>query len=209
MIRVAPEGGPFIIFAWLIALGLILFAPWWAALLWLPIAVWVVAFFRDPVREGPRGEDLVIAPADGLVVSVVNLDETEFLKGRATRISIFMNVFNVHVNRYPASGMVTYRRYNPGRFGHAGTEKASLENEQSTLGLETPKGKVLVRQIAGLVARRIVTDHREGTRVEQGERMGLIRFGSRVDVFVPEGTEVLVHDGDKTKAGQTVVARWA
>jgi phosphatidylserine decarboxylase len=208
MIRVAPEGGPFIIFAWIIALALIVLAPWWVALLWLPIAIWVVAFFRDPVREGPRGDHLVIAPADGLVVSVVNMDEPEYLGGRATRISIFMNVFNVHVNRYPATGIVGLRRYQPGRFGHAGTEKASLENEQSTVGLETARGRLLVRQIAGLVARRIVTDHEVGTRVMQGERMGLIRFGSRVDVFVPAEMRVLVHAGDKTKAGQTVVAEW-
>ena len=206
--RVAPEGGPFIIIAWLVALILGVFAPLWASLAWLPIAIWVVAFFRDPVREGPRGEDLVIAPADGLVVSVQNMDEPEFMRERATRVSIFMNVFNVHVNRYPATGTVAYRRYNPGKFGHAGTEKASLENEQSTVGLETPRGKLLLRQIAGLVARRIVTDHEVGTAVQQGERMGLIRFGSRVDIFVPAGMQVLVHTGEKTKAGQTVVAKW-
>ena len=119
-----------------------------------------------------------------------------------------MNVFNVHVNRYPMSGTVEYRHYHKGKFGHAGTEKASLENEQSTLGLMTARGRVLVRQIAGLVARRIVTDHQPGAAVTQGERMGLIRFGSRVDVFVPATAKVLVHDGDKTVAGVTVVAQW-
>jgi len=207
VIRVAPEGKPYILGAWLIAALLAAFQPWWL-LVWLPIAIWVIAFFRDPVRDGPRGANLVIAPADGVVVSVVNLDETTYVKDRTTRISIFMNVFNVHVNRYPASGAIEYRYYHKGGFGHAGTEKASLENEQSTIGLLTPKGRMLVRQIAGLVARRIVTDHPVGTVVSQGERMGLIRFGSRVDVFVPATAKVLVHMGDKTVAGTTVVAQW-
>ena len=208
MMRVAPEGRPFIVVAWVIAGLLAVFTPWWAAALWLPIAVWVVAFFRDPIREGPRGDHVVIAPADGLVVSVVTLDEPDYVKERTTRISIFMNVFNVHVNRYPSSGTVEYYKYVKGHFGHAGTEKASLENEQSTVGLMTARGRLLVRQIAGLVARRIVTDHRPGTAVTQAARMGLIRFGSRVDVFVPVGARVLVHTGDKTQAGHTVIAQW-
>jgi phosphatidylserine decarboxylase len=206
--RVAPEGKPFILWAWLIAAVLAGFAPLWLLAVWLPVAIWVIAFFRDPVRDGPRGDNLVIAPADGVVVSVVNLDETVFLQERATRISIFMNVFNVHVNRYPAGGTIEYRHYNRGGFGHAGSEKASLENEQSSVGMQTPRGRMLVRQIAGLVARRIVTDHPVGTAVSQGERMGIIRFGSRVDVFMPAAAKVLVHTGDKTVAGATVVAQW-
>lgn len=206
--RIAPEGWPFIIGAWVVWGVLWFLAPPWASLPWFLVAVWVVAFFRDPLREGPRGDNLVIAPADGLVVGVKNLDETEFLKQRGSRVSIFMNIFNVHVNRYPMSGTVEYRHYSPGAFGHAGTEKASVENEQSSVGLATARGRLLVKQIAGLVARRIVTDHQVGTAVIQGERMGLIRFGSRVDVFVPATAKILVHEGDKTVAGETVVARW-
>jgi phosphatidylserine decarboxylase len=206
--RVAPEGWPFIGVAWLIAALLTRFAPWYAAALWAPIAIWVIAFFRDPVRMGPRGEDLVIAPADGEVVSVVTVDEPDYLKGRATRVSIFMNVFNVHVNRYPVSGVIEYRQYNRGVFGHAGSEKASLDNEQCSLGIATTRGHLLVRQIAGLVARRIVTDHQIGANAMQGERMGLIRFGSRVDVFLPPDATVNIRTGEKTRAGQTVVARW-
>lgn len=206
--RIAPEGWPFIIGFWALEAVLYAFAPWWAAALWLPVCLWVIAFFRDPVREGPRGDNLVIAPADGLVVSVVMVDEPDYLKARVQRVSIFMNVFNVHVNRYPMSGTLEYRHYNKGSFGHAGTEKASLENEQSSVGMLTARGKILVRQIAGLVARRIVTDHQPGTAVLQAERMGLIRFGSRVDVFLPDTAKVLVHTGDKTVAGQTVVAQW-
>jgi phosphatidylserine decarboxylase len=207
--RVAPEGWPFIAIAWLVAAGLGALHLWIAAALWLPVAVWVVAFFRDPVREGPRGDELVLAPADGRVVSVIPIDEPMFLQGASNRVSIFMNVFSVHVNRYPAGGRVALRRYVPGRFGHAGPEKASIENEQCSVGLESPRGRLLVRQIAGSIARRIVTDHAEGTRVGQGDRLGLIRFGSRVDVFLPPGAALQVAVGDRTRAGQTVIARWA
>ena len=206
--RIAPEGWPFIIGAWIVEAGLVALHMEISALLWLVIAVWVVAFFRDPAREGPRGPQYVIAPADGKIVSVVEADEPAFLGGKATRVSIFMNVFSVHVNRYPASGTVAYRHYNPGEFGHAGAEKASLHNEQCSIGLATPRGKLLVRQIAGLVARRIVTDHQVGEAVTQGDRMGMIRFGSRVDVFVPQGARVLAKVGEAAKSGVTVVAQW-
>lgn len=209
MIRVAPEGWRFIVPAWILVVLLAGFQIWWAALLWLPIAVWVVAFFRDPPRPGPRGDRLVIAPADGLVVSVLDIDEPAFMGTTSRRISIFMNVFNCHVNRYPVSGRIAFRQYNPGRFVNAADEKASLENEQSSVGLETPHGRVLVRQIAGLVARRIVTDHAEGTLTTQGDRMGMIRFGSRVDLFLPMGAKVMVKEGDRTVAGVSVVAEWA
>jgi phosphatidylserine decarboxylase len=112
------------------------------------------------------------------------------------------------VNRYPTDGIVRYRTYNRGKFGHAAAEKSSLDNEQSSVGLMTDRGKVLIRQIAGLIARRIVTDHEVGTRVHQGERLGMIRFGSRVDLFLPVGTRILVHLGDNTLVGKTVVAEW-
>jgi phosphatidylserine decarboxylase len=180
-----------------------------AAAAWGVLAVWVVAFFRDPERVWSRGDRLIVAPADGKVVSVTEVDEPAFFNGRAHRISIFMNVFDCHVNRYPTDGTVAYRHYNPGEFGHAGAEKASLSNEQSSIGLATAKGKVLIRQIAGLVARRIVTDHVPGQAVRQGERLGMIRFGSRVDLFLPLGTRVLAHVGDTTRVGVTVVAEWS
>jgi phosphatidylserine decarboxylase len=216
VIRTAPEGRWFIVIAWAVALVLIGLAAaktsaWWivAAAVWGVLAVWVVAFFRDPERAWSRGEQLIVAPADGKVVSVTQVDEPAFFHGRAERISIFMNVFDCHVNRYPTDGTVAYRHYNPGAFGHAGAEKASLSNEQSSIGLTTARGKVLIRQIAGLVARRIVTDHQPGQAVQQGERLGMIRFGSRVDLFLPLGTRVLVHVGDTTRVGVTVVAEWS
>ncbi|MEE8478054.1 MAG: phosphatidylserine decarboxylase family protein [Gemmatimonadales bacterium] len=207
--RVAPEGYPFMAVAWAIVLVLVAGGWWIGALIWLPVAVWVVAFFRDPVREGPRGDKFLIAPADGKVVSVLDsIDEPDFHGQSVVRVAIFMNVFDVHVNRYPARGTVTYRHDNPGRFLNAASEKASLENEQNSIGLETPGGKILIRQIAGLVARRIVTDHAGGTDVSQGQRMGIIRFGSRVDLFIPRSAKILVSVGDRTKAGETVVATW-
>jgi len=216
VIRTAPEGRWFIVVAWAVALVLIGLAvartsAWWivAAAAWGVLAVWVVAFFRDPERAWSRGERLIVSPADGKVVSVTQVEEPAFLQGRAERISIFMNVFDCHVNRYPTDGTVAYRHYNPGEFGHAGAEKASLSNEQSSIGVMTARGKVLIRQIAGLVARRIVTDHQPGEVVHQGERLGMIRFGSRVDLFLPLGTRVLVHVGDTTRVGVTVVAEWS
>jgi phosphatidylserine decarboxylase len=216
VIRTAPEGRWFIAGAWAIALVLVIVALragstlWWvAAAAWLAMAVWVVAFFRDPERAWSRSECLVVAPADGKVVSVMETDEPAFLGGRALRISIFMNVFDCHVNRYPVGGTVTYRHYNHGKFGHAAAEKSSLDNEQSSVGVAAARGKVLVRQIAGLVARRIVTDHEVGTSVRQAERLGMIRFGSRVDVFLPVGTRTLVRTGTTTLAGVTVVAEWS
>lgn len=206
--RIAPEGWPFIVAAWLIGAALLLLVTWVVALVWLPVAVWCTAFFRDPVREGPRGDGLVIAPADGRVVSVIPIDEPRVVGGAAVRISIFMNVFDVHVNRYPASGEIVHRDHRHGKFVNAATEKAALENEQSDVGMRTPRGPMLVRQIAGLVARRIRTDHQVGHVAAQGERMGLIRFGSRVDVFLPAGSAVTVRVGDITRAGQTVIAEW-
>lgn len=206
MIRTAPEGRWFIIGAFAIAVGLAL-ATWWIPLLvWLPITIWVVAFFRDPERTGERGARVVTSPADGKVVLITEVDEPAFIHGRALRVSIFMNVFNVHVNRYPVSGTVKYVQYNPGKFLNAAVEKSSLENEQRSVGIESGPYRILVRQIAGLIARRIVTYSREGERVEQGERMGLIRFGSRVDVFLPTDATVRVKIGDLTTAGTTVVA---
>jgi phosphatidylserine decarboxylase len=213
--RIAPEGRGFIALAWIIAVALLAAAAhydttsrWILAVLWLVVAVWVVAFFRDPVRSGQRGDRLILAPADGKVVSITEVEEPAFLGGRALRMSIFMNVFNCHVNRYPTDGVVRYRHYNPGKFGHAAAEKSSLDNEQSSTGVAAPQGKLLIRQIAGLIARRIVTDHGVGTTVHQGERMGMIRFGSRVDLFLPLGTKILVTTGENTLVGVTVVAEW-
>lgn len=214
MIRIAREGYIFIALAAFAAGALAVHAarrgtPAWAiaAAAATIVLAWVVYFFRDPERVGERGPDVVIAPADGRVVAVAAVDEPSYIGGRAMRISIFMNIFNVHVNRYPVSGTIGYRHYNPGKFLNAADDKASLVNEQTTLGIASGERRVVVRQIAGLIARRIVTYGRVGDAVTQGERLGLIRFGSRVDVFLPIDAVVTVAVGERTAAGTTVIAR--
>jgi phosphatidylserine decarboxylase len=209
----AREGLLFIAIAAVIAAGAFGFAIsrrswglWLAALVLLLLALWVAYFFRDPERAGDRGPSLVVSPADGKLIMITEVDEPGFIKGRAIRLSIFMNVFNVHVNRYPVDGVVKYVHYNNGKFFNAAAEKSSLENEQMSVGVDTGKYQVLVRQIAGLIARRIVTYSRPGEKVKQGERMGIIRFGSRVDVFIPPGSTIKAKLGDATVAGVTILA---
>ena len=220
----AREGLLFIAIAALIAASAFGFAVnrrswglWLAAFVLLLLALWVAYFFRDPERLGARGPSLVIAPADGKLIMITEVDEPSFVKGRAIRLSIFMNVFNVHVNRYPVDGVVSYVHYNKGKFFNAAAEKSSLENEQMSVGIEaaapdstrsTRVGdahRILVRQIAGLIARRIVTYSKLGERVKQGDRMGIIRFGSRVDLFLPVGSTIRAKLGDVTTAGVTVL----
>jgi phosphatidylserine decarboxylase len=212
--KFAREGWPFIaigfaltVGAYWLALRIQVWPLWVLAFVFAILTVWCAYFFRDPERTGPRGANLVIAPADGKVIMITEVDEPLFIKGRATRISIFMNVFNVHVNRYPVDGSIDYTLYNKGKFLNAATEKSSLENEQMSVGITTPTGvKILTRQIAGLIARRIVTYSRVGMTATQGERFGLIRFGSRVDVFVPTTARIKVKLGETPIAGTTVLA---
>jgi phosphatidylserine decarboxylase len=212
-VNFAREGIAFIVISAFIALGAFAVAlnrrswPLWLfAVALTVIAIWVASFFRDPIRTGERGERLVISPADGKVVMITDVDESTFMKGRAKRVSIFMNVFNVHVNRYPVSGTVRFVEQKAGKFMNAAADEASMENEQASVGIETGSNRVLVRQIAGLIARRIVTDSKDGDRVTQGDRMGLIRFGSRVDVFVPADASIRVKVGDVAFAGVTVIS---
>jgi phosphatidylserine decarboxylase len=211
-VNFAREGLGFIVVAALVAVGAFGVAlsrrswPLWLLAFGLTVvALWVAYFFRDPERVGERGERLVIAPADGKVVMVTEVDEPTFIKARAIRVSIFMNVFNVHVNRYPVNGIVRFVERKPGRFLNAASEESSLENEQTSIGLETGSNHILVRQIAGLIARRIITDAKQGDHVRQGDRMGLIRFGSRVDVFLPVTAKVRLQVGATTFAGVTVI----
>ena len=209
----AREGLLFIAIAAVVATGGFGFAIarrswglWLAAFVLLLLALWVAYFFRDPERTGERGPRLVVSPADGKLIMITEVDEPSFVGGRAIRLSIFMNVFNVHVNRYPVDGVVKYVHYNKGKFFNAAAEKSSLENEQMSVGIETGRYRVLVRQIAGLIARRIVTYSKLGETVKQGDRMGIIRFGSRVDVFLPVESSLRAKVGDITVAGVTILA---
>lgn len=209
--RIHREGWPFIVAAGLFNLVLFLAAPplgW----LFLIVTVWVVAFFRDPERVTPTAENLVICPADGRLLPIVNADpppELHLPQGAYVRLSIFMNVFNVHVNRIPCNGTVTTLAYRPGKFFNASFDKASAENERMGIRLTTESGREIgLVQIAGLVARRIVCNVREGQSVCRGVRFGIIRFGSRVDVYLPDGVRVLVTAGQSVRAGETVLAEF-
>ena len=216
---VHPEGRKFVFIAGAITfLMFVLFDGWFAELLaWLLVGVtiWVAAFFRDPVRVAPTEPQLVISPADGLVTMIKKGPPPPELTGEGllpasdyTRVSIFMSVFDVHINRSPIAGKVTKIAYIEGKFVNADLDKASEDNERCHILVRRDDGvQVGFTQIAGLVARRILTHVEEGDLVEKGERVGLIRFGSRVDVYLPEGTGSQVLLGQRTIAGETVLAR--
>jgi phosphatidylserine decarboxylase len=168
----------------------------------------IVQFFRDPYRETPVGNDLIIAPADGKVVVIEEVDEPEYLKTKCRQISIFMSPINVHVNRYPTSGEVLYEKYHPGKYLVAWHPKSSTENERTTVVVEHPKGQVLFRQIAGALAKRIVNYAKVGHAAKAGAEYGFIKFGSRIDIYLPLECEINVELNQKTVGGETVIARW-
>jgi phosphatidylserine decarboxylase len=169
------------------------------------LALFVFSFFRDPERVIPAEPGAIVSPGDGRVVVVTDEEDA----GRpGKRISIFLAVWNVHVNRAPAAGVITRMEYRPGKFLAAMRERASMENEQNVFTLSTDAGDMVFKQIAGLIARRVVSWKQEGERVARGERIGLVRFGSRVDVWLPKDAEILVRVGENVKGGASVLARW-
>jgi len=168
--------------------------------------IFTLNFFRDPERITPQGERLVISPADGTVIKIEPAVEDKFIKGEATMVCIFMSPVNVHVNRNPISGTVGYYEYIKGEFFAAFEDKASLKNEQTHIGIENSHGRVFFKQIAGFIARRIVANISVGDTVQTGKRFGMIKFGSRVDIYVPKGAEVKVALNQKTVAGETIIA---
>lgn len=200
-----------------LALGTLLLGGLGAVALWQlrwaalgPAALWalLVSFFRDPERVPPEGEGKLVSPADGRVADIEVVREDEFLHAEALRIGIFMSIFDVHVNRAPLAGKVVYRGYRRGKFHNAMGTAAASENECSLVGIERPDGsRLLVRQIAGLIARRIVTDCEVGDELRRGERFGMVKFGSRLEVYVPKsaGFRLAVRVGDRVKAGSTVL----
>lgn len=210
-IAIHREGWPFIAAA--AATNAAIFAavgsPGWFL---LPVTLWIVAFFRDPERSPPPGGRPILSPADGKLLPVVKaIPPPELGLGDTplTRLSIFMNIFNVHVNRNPANGTICALAYRPGKFFNASFDKASEHNERMSIRvrLDGPGGKDLgVVQIAGLIARRIKCNLREGQHVCRGDRFGIIRFGSRLDVYLPDGARVLARPGQSTRAGETVLA---
>jgi phosphatidylserine decarboxylase len=211
---VHPEGRKFVVGAAFVTLlvyfGLNHFIGW----LLIGLTIWVAAFFRDPIRTTPHGDKLIVAPADGLITMIARVALPPELRGADmlaegdyTRVSIFMSVFDVHINRAPITGRVRRIAYVPGKFLNADLDKASDDNERQYFLIEGSDGlKIGMTQIAGLVARRIMSFVREGDVVEAGQRIGLIRFGSRVDVYLPAGTSPKVLLGQRTIAGETVIA---
>lgn len=204
---IAREGYPFIYAFLLIVLVVAAIEGSGITVLAFGLFIWCVWFFRNPEREIPADPTIAICPADGKVVDIQEIEESRFAPGRYRRVCIFMNVWHVHVNRMPVDGTVVDLRQNPGKFMVASHPKASLENEQVAYVVKTPNGETLiVNQIAGMVARRIVPFVTIGATLRRGERFGLIRFGSRVDIYMPLSWEVPLAVGQKTIAGETPLA---
>ena len=203
---IAREGWPFIATAFLIALLVNIYAGFlWAIFFWL-VAFFVLQFFRDPPREVPSVANAVLSPADGRIVSVEKVYDP-YLKRDAVKVSVFMNVFNVHSNRSPIDGDVQNKWYFPGKFINADLPKASLENERNALWIKANDGSdVTCVQVAGLIAKRIICNVLPGDHLMRGQRFGFIRFGSRVDVYLPLNTKINVSIGDKVHATTTVLA---
>lgn len=209
-IPVAMEGVPFIGLAVFVSLIFALLEWPVPAVAALSASAFILYFFRDPERIVPHGDGLLAAPADGRVLEVKEVEDAPLLQGRSRRISIFMNVFDVHVNRSPMGGVVKDIRYKPGMFHPADRENAMIQNEQNAILLEDEQGrKIVVVQVAGLIARRIVCRAETGDWLRRGERFGMIRFGSRLDCYFPMECRVLVSQGQKTVAGETVLASWS
>lgn len=203
---VAKEGYPFILGSFAFVLLFWYFQVYSLAMLFLCVTVFIAYFFRDPERTPPPEENAIVSPADGKVIIAEKVYEEDHLKKEALKISIFMNVFNVHVNRVPLDGEVVDIDYHPGKFLNASFDKASSENERNELLIRDKKGReILLVQIAGLIARRIVCYLSEGNKVVKGERFGLIRFGSRLDIYLPLEVELNVKVGEKVKAGETML----
>ena len=206
---VAREGWPFLAVAFFISLGTNYFlGVAWALPLWL-ITIFILQFFRDPPRQIPDTPGAVICPADGKVIALGEVEDP-YLKRPAKRVSVFMNVFNVHSNRIPVTGTIKEQWYTPGKFVNAALDKASLDNERNALWIRTEQGQdVVVVQVAGLIARRILCYVKPGEQVECGARYGFIRFGSRVDVYLPLNAKFEVSLGDSVKGASDVIARFA
>ena len=203
---IAREGWPFLAIALILALGATVWCAAWSIPLWI-IALFVLQFFRDPAREIPQQKGAVLSPADGRIVKVERTRD-EYLQRDAIKVSVFMNVFNVHSNRSQVDGAVQQVWYNPGKFINADLDKASTENERNAVWLKTTDGQdVTSVQVAGLIARRILCYAKAGDTLARGQRYGFIRFGSRVDVYLPLTATVKVAIGDKVSATTTILAQ--
>jgi len=205
MPKFAPEGYPFIAGFATITVVTFLIGNIWIALLPFILTAFMFYFFRDPERTTPEGENLFISPADGKVILIKNVFEDAYLKTEAVEISLFMSPLNVHVNRAPCDGSVESVVHTPGRFLSAFKHEASVQNENIAMVMNTSYGKILVKQVAGFLARRAVCRVKQGDSLKRGERYGVIKFSSRLDVYLPKDTEIRVKLGDRVKAGETIL----
>ena len=183
------------------------FVSMWLSLIFLALFLFTIAFFRDPNRPVPAGSNLIVAPADGRVRDIVDLDEKEILKTKTRRVGIFLSIFDVHTNRAPIDGRIVYRQHHAGLCLDARDPNCSEKNEAMTWAFENPRGRIVVRQLTGAIARRIVAWANVGDKLKKGERFGMIRFGSRTELYLPLNAEVLVKTGDHVSGGSTVIAR--
>lgn len=206
---IAPEGWPFILIPMCVGVAAVVLG--WAVVGWLLVGLGVFGlfFFRNPERRCDAPPEVACSPADGRIIAVDEAPPELAEMGLPRRVSVFMSVFNVHVNRAPLGGTLVEYRYNPGKKVSAFKEKASLANEQNLSVWDTPVGRIAFKQIAGSIARRIVFDLSVGDSVARGDRIGLIRYGSRVDVFLPADAEILVQRGDRVRAGSSPLARYS
>jgi len=204
----APEGIPFIAAGVLLAVAVLVIPAWFGVLILVVYTGFAVQFFRDPERNPPPGDELILSPADGRVVEVLDVQSAPYLDREAKKVGIFMSGFDVHVNRNPVSGVVEAVHYRRGGYKKADLPQASLLNEHNAVVLRRNDGvRIVFLQIAGLVARRIVCYIEQNDHVNRGDRMGMIRFGSRVDVYLPRDAQIEVREGDKTRAGETVLGK--
>ncbi|MFZ6006258.1 MAG: phosphatidylserine decarboxylase family protein, partial [Nitrospirota bacterium] len=204
--KLAPEGYPFIIFfSVLTIISFFITGGTWVALLPFILTLFMLYFFRDPERIAPEGDNIFVSPADGKVILIKNVREDQHLKSDAIEVSIFMSPLNVHVNRAPCDGVVESVVHTSGKFLSAFKHEASLQNENIAMLLNTKHGKVLVRQVAGFVARRAVCRVKPGDTLKKGQRYGIIKFSSRLDVYLPKDADIKVKLGDKVKAGETII----
>jgi phosphatidylserine decarboxylase len=183
------------------------FVSVWLSLIFLALFLFTIAFFRDPNRPVPAGPNLIVAPADGRVRDIVELDEKEILKTKTRRVGIFLSIFDVHTNRAPIDGRIVYRQHHAGLCLDARDPNCSEKNEAMTWAFENPRGAIVVRQLTGAIARRIVAWANVGDELKKGERFGMIRFGSRTELYLPLDAEVLVKTGDHVSGGSTLIAR--
>ncbi len=202
---ISPEGYPFIVFSLIITIFVaFLGGYWWLICIFALLTVFIVCFFRNPERYFEDADKIIISPADGKIIKIENVDVHGSISGKFIKISIFMNIFNVHVNRAPYAGDIEAINYYEGKFVSANLDKASLDNERNEILIHTEDGRLIwTVQIAGLIARRIVCWISPGMSIQKGDRLGLICFGSRVDVYLPEDSKISVNLKDKVKGGQT------